>query len=77
MLFRSFGWRPRRIAIKATAPINKTFSNWWIYPSIAFLIAIVAFIALINLHYEILCFGWRDRRIVTKAPMAMRKAMPV
>ena len=31
---------------QATAPINKTFSNWWIYPSIAFLIAIVAFIAM-------------------------------
>ena len=31
---------------QVTEPINKTFSNWWIYPSIAFLIAIVAFITM-------------------------------
>lgn len=31
---------------QAIAPINKTFSNWWIYTGIAFLIAIGAFIAM-------------------------------
>ena len=28
------------------APINKTFSNWWLYTGIAFLIAIGAFITM-------------------------------
>ena len=28
------------------APINKTFSNWWLYTGITFLIAIAAFIAM-------------------------------
>lgn len=31
---------------QAIAPINKTYSNWWIYSGIAFFIAIGAFIAM-------------------------------
>ena len=40
------GKYPLTITLEAIAPINKTYSNWWIYSGIAFFIAIGAFIAM-------------------------------